>query len=143
MAGIRESFVVEVPRAHVFAYINDYANVPKYMFGVSRFEPTTEQTSGLGAVFDSAMTIGPKTFGSTVEITEWEQDEVIRLESIAGFSVTTVWRFADDGDATVLDAEFDYRLPGGLGGRALKAIIEPFVGQAIKQTKENLRTQLG
>ncbi|EGD56970.1 SRPBCC family protein [Gordonia neofelifaecis] len=140
MPGVRQTVTTEAPRDRVFAYVDDYRHVPSWMFGVTKFTPVTEQTSGLGATYEASMKIGPKNLKSTLRVTEWVENETVVLTSIAGFDVQTGWRFADGDDGrTVVDAYFDYRLPGGLAGRALGAIIEPVVGQAVKQTESALR----
>ncbi|MGV9824081.1 MULTISPECIES: SRPBCC family protein [unclassified Gordonia (in: high G+C Gram-positive bacteria)] len=143
MPGTRHSFVVDASREDAFAYVNDYTNVPHYLFGVSGFEPITEQTFGLGSQFEAQLNVGPKTLSSTLETTEWVENEVLKLESIAGFPITNIWHFADAESGTSIDLEIDYRLPGGLTGRALKAILEPFVGQLTKHVESKLREQLG
>ncbi|WP_431815892.1 SRPBCC family protein [Gordonia jacobaea] len=142
MPGVSHSAVIDVPRQRVFDYVNDYNNVPGYMFGITRFDPTTDHTSGLGATFNAEMSVGPKVFKSTVETKEWVDGELIALVSVDGFPANTTWRFADADGGTKVEVEFQYKLPGGLSGRALGAILEPFVGQAIKQTDNNLRSQL-
>lgn len=141
MPGVRHEVTTASPRAQVFAYVDDYRNVPEWMFGVTEFTAVTEQTSGLGATYEACMKIGPKNLKSTLRVTEWVENEVLVLTSIAGFDVQTGWRFADGDDgATVVDVNFDYTLPGGLAGRALGAIIEPVVGQAVRQTEAALRS---
>jgi len=142
MPGVSHTATIDVPRQTVLDYVNTYANVPQYMFGITRFDPVTEHTSGLGATFAAEMNVGPKTLKSTVETQEWVEGELIRLVSVDGFPANTTWRFADTEGGTEVQVEFEYKLPGGLGGRALGAILEPFVGQAIKQTDGNLRSQL-
>ncbi|ALG86908.1 SRPBCC family protein [Gordonia phthalatica] len=139
MPGVRQTVTTGAPREHVFAYVDDYRNVPDWMFGVTKFTPITEQTSGLGATYDAIMKIGPKNLKSTLKVTEWVENEVVVLSSIDGFDVETGWRFSSDGDQTLVDVNFDYNLPGGLAGRALGALIEPVVGQAVKQTEQALR----
>ena len=53
------------------------------------------------------------------------------------------WEFTPDADgASHLAVEFTYDLPGGLAGRALGKIVEPFAVQAVKNTEANLRKQL-
>ena len=49
MPGVSHTATIDVPRQTVFEYVNTYANVPHYMFGITRFDPVTEHTSGLGA----------------------------------------------------------------------------------------------
>ncbi|MEE4024199.1 SRPBCC family protein [Gordonia sp. PKS22-38] len=142
MATIRHRSAVAVSRDRVFAYVNDYRNVPKFFFGVSRFEPVTDATDGVGSRFTTTLKVGPKTLSSTVETVEWVENEVIRLESVEGFSANTTWRFTDKDGGTEVDVDFDYTLPGGIAGRALGGIIEPFAGQAVRQTDKNLTEQV-
>src|SRR5262249_26331388 len=81
MGHINRTAVAKVPVGTGFAYVDDYRNVPGWMFGVTRFEPVGNQNQGLGATFDTTMQLGPKALHSRVRITEWEQDRLIRLES--------------------------------------------------------------
>ncbi len=61
---VRHRAKIDRPRERVFDYIDGYQNVPEYLLGVTRFEPTTEKTSGLGAKFAVSMDVGPKTLKS-------------------------------------------------------------------------------
>lgn len=143
MSVVRHSSTIEVPRERVFTYINDYQNVPEYMFGVHSFAPRTDVTSGKGSVFDVELKAGPKSLESTVETTDWIENELIELKAIEGFVANTTWRFADAGDgSTRVDAEFEYVLSGGLAGRVLGAIMDPFAAQAVKHTEAKLRSAL-
>ncbi|MBH0119585.1 SRPBCC family protein [Rhodococcus sp. HM1] len=143
MFHVRHSAVAAVPLDIAFAYVDDHRTVPEWMFGVSRFEPVGAQVSGLGAVFDAAMQIGPKSLDTRLEVVEWERDRIIVLNSVAGFRTSSSWTFTDLGDSSRLDVDFGYELPGGLAGRALGMLIEPVVGTAVRQTEQALRTRLG
>ncbi len=139
MARIDRQTTTTAPRERAFGHVNDYQTVPNWMFGVTKFEPLTEQTSGIGSEFAATMKIGPKALHSTLRTAEWIENELIRLESIDGISAGTTWRFSDLPEGgTGVDVEFVYELPGGLAGRALAAIIEPVVGQAIRSTETAL-----
>ncbi|MGB3696642.1 MAG: SRPBCC family protein [Gordonia sp. (in: high G+C Gram-positive bacteria)] len=141
MGEVTHEAVVNGPRDQVFAYVNDYANVPEYFFGVSRFTPTTDRTEGLGAVFETALKVGPKELKSTVECTGWVENELIQLESISGFGADSTWTFADGEQAgtTVLTVRFGYTLPGGLAGKVLGGLIGPFAEQAVRHTESRVR----
>ncbi|MFM1722970.1 MULTISPECIES: SRPBCC family protein [Rhodococcus] len=143
MIHVRHKAVAVVPVGLAFAHIDDYRNVPDWMFGISRFDPIGTLDQGLGATYDATMQLGPKALKSTVEITEWEQDRLITLSSVAGFGNRSRWMFAPVGDnRTELSVDFGYELPGGLAGKAMGKLIEPFVVTAIKQTEANLRKQI-
>ena len=140
---INRSAIASTSREAAFAYLDDYRNVPKWMFGITRFEPRTEATSGLGATYDATMQIGPKALTSVVHVTEWFPDERLTLESVEGLSNSSTWSLADTPDGqTRLDVVFRYSLPGGMAGKLLGAVVEPVVGQAIRHTESALRSQL-
>ena len=143
MGHIHRIAATTAPVAAGFAYVDDYRNVPDWMFGVTRFEPVGDQSQGLGSVFDVTMQLGPKALHSRVRITEWEQDRLIVLDSIGGISSSSSWQFAPTpSGGCELSVDFDYTLPGGLLGKALAKIVEPIVGTAIAQTESTLRRRV-
>jgi uncharacterized membrane protein len=143
MGTIHITAIAKVPVHAGFAYVDDYKNVPAWMFGVTRFEPVGEQTQGLGATFDATMQLGPKALNSRVTITEWERDRLITLASVDGISNSSTWRFAPaSDDSTEMTVDFEYSLPGGLAGKVLAKIVEPIVGTAIKHTESTLRRRV-
>lgn len=140
MGLIQISAVAKVPVDVAFAFVDDYHNVPDWMFGVTKFEPLGAQVSGLGAEFDAVMQLGPKAMKSKIRATEWVQDEVITLKSYEGMSNSSTWRFrAVDDEHTELSVDFGYEFPGGLAGKALAKLVEPAIQIAIRHTEQNLR----
>lgn len=126
-----------------FAYVNDYRNLPKFLHGLERFTPVGAKDEGLGAVFDGRMKLGPASLTSRIEITRWEENAVIGVTSIKGFDVSSTFVFHPRADALcTIDAIVDYRVPGGLAGKALGRTIEPFVKLAVKHTTDNLVAQI-
>lgn len=143
MPVIEHAAVAHTTRERAFAYVDDYRTVPQWMFGIRSFEPVGDITRGLGATYAAEMQIGPKTLRSMLRVTEWIENETLTLSSVEGFSTTSTWSFADTDDGgTRLDVEFAYTFPGGLAGRALGALVEPVVGQAIRYTETTLRREL-
>ena len=143
MTTIHHTASASVPLSTAFAHFADYRTVPQWFFGISKFVPQGEKDYGLGATYDSAVKIGPKEIGSVVRVTEFEEDRLITLTSIAGFKTTSRWTFSAAGDnGTELAVEFTYELPGGLAGKALGMIIEPFAVQAVKASEAALRRDL-
>ncbi|MCP2298421.1 Polyketide cyclase / dehydrase and lipid transport [Nocardia amikacinitolerans] len=143
MGHVEHSATGEAPVDFVFEYVADYRNVPKWMFGVGHFTPVGEQTSGVGAVFDTALHLGPTTLHMRAEITEWEDGAKVSLHAIKGIEGTVRWSFAAiDQSTTEIGVVVDYRVPGGFAGRALDKIIQAFVGPAIRHTEKSLRDQV-
>jgi uncharacterized membrane protein len=143
MPVIDHTATANTPRSKAFAYVDDYRTVPKWMFGIRSFRPVGDVNRGLGATYAAEMQIGPKTLRSTLRVTEWIEGTSLTLSSVEGFSTTSTWSFADTEDGgTQLRVRFEYAFPGGLAGRALGAVVEPVVGQAIRYTETSLRKQL-
>ncbi|WP_431963058.1 SRPBCC family protein [Nocardia sp. bgisy134] len=143
MGHLEHSATGRAPVDFAFAYVADYRNVPKWLFGIRHYTPVGEQTSGAGAVFDTTVQLGPTTLNLRVEIVEWEDGAKISLHAIKGIEGTVRWGFESVGeDSTKIDVVVDYRVPGGLAGRALDKIIQAFVGPAIRHTEKSLREQI-
>ncbi|WP_039794195.1 SRPBCC family protein [Nocardia araoensis] len=126
-----------------FAYVNDYRNLARFLYGIQSFTPVGEQTEGVGATFDGHMKLGPASLKSRIRVVRWEKNFAIGVESIKGFDVESTFLFHAKGDRLcTVDAIVDYRIPGGLAGRALGKTIEPFVKIAVQHTAHNLVTQI-
>ncbi|MEV0031166.1 SRPBCC family protein [Nocardia sp. NPDC050793] len=143
MGRVEHSGIGEAPVDFAFDYVADYRTVPKWMFGVRHFTPVGAQTSGVGAVFDTAVHLGPTTLKLRAEIIEWEDGAKLSLHAIKGIEGTVRWSFEAVGErSTKIGVVVDYRVPGGLAGRALDKIIQAFVGPAIRHTENSLREQV-
>lgn len=142
MGQINISATAAVPLSVAFAYVDDYRYVPEWMFGISKFSPITAQESGLGAEYDTVMNLGPKALRSKVRVTDWAEDTVIELTSYEGMVNSSRWEFRAVDDAhTELTVDFRYEFGGGLAGKALAKIVEPLVGEAMRQTEKDLRAK--
>lgn len=143
MARIQNHSVVAVPAEFAFGYTADFRNAATWMFGITRLEVVGDIELGLGAVYEGSIKLGPKTLHSTTEVTVFEPGHAVGTESTAGFVNRSTWRFQALGDnRTEILADLEYELPGGLAGRALGRVIEPFVHVAVKHSDEALSRQL-
>ena len=140
MIDIHHEGIAEAPVATTFAYVDDYRNTPKWMFGLSRFDPVTDQLSGLGATYDGTFAVKPIKLHSSIRITGWEQDKLIALESYEGFEIKSTWNFESLGpEQSKVIVDFSYELPGGLAGRAMGRVLEPIVLLSIRHSDHALR----
>lgn len=129
----------QAPLDVAFAYTANYRNVPEWLYGISKFEPVGEKDYGLGAVFDGSMNLGA-TLNSRIEVNEFEENRLIGFDSIKGFKNSSRWTFtALDANRSQVVAEVSYELPGGIAGRALGKVIEPFVKIAVKHSSAALQ----
>ncbi|MEV0249836.1 SRPBCC family protein [Nocardia sp. NPDC050712] len=126
-----------------FSYMNDYRNLTEFLYGIQSFTPVGTQVEGVGAAFDAHVKLGPASLKSRVEVNKWEENAAIGITTIKGFEIHATFRFQPKGaDACTVDALVDYRVPGGLAGKALGRTIEPFVKVAVKHTTDNLIKQI-
>ena len=128
------------PLDKVFAYVTDYRNIPDWLYGISSFVPTTELDRGLGATFDGSIHLGV-TLHSTIETTKFEEGRMFEFDSVKGFRNWSTWTFDEvDADTTRISADVYYELPGGIAGKAIGKVIEPFVKLAVRHSSEHLAT---
>ncbi|MCW2494113.1 SRPBCC family protein [Jatrophihabitans sp.] len=143
MIHIHHESSADAPVSVAFAYVDDASHTVDWLFGLSKFEPNTEQLSGLGATFDGTFSLKPIKIHSRVRVTGWEQDRLIALESYQGFQLKTEWHFSPVTDTTShIVVDFYYELPGGLAGRAMGRAMEPVVALSIRHSDESLRKQI-
>lgn len=143
MGHVEHSATCAAPVGFAFTYVADYRNVPTWMFGIRHFTPAGEQTSGVGAVFDTALHLGPTTLHLRADTTEWVDGSRVTMRAIKGIEGTIRWDFQSLGeDVTKVSATADYRVPGGLAGRALDRVIQAFIGPAIRHTEKQLREKI-
>jgi uncharacterized membrane protein len=143
MVDIHHQGACEAPVDVAFAYLDDYHNATKWMFGLAKFEPVGAKDQGVGAEFHGTFQVRPVKLSSTIKVTGWEQDKVIAFESIKGFRNWSTWTFRADGPTrTVIEVVFSYELPGGLAGRALGKALEPIVAVSVRHSDEALRREI-
>lgn len=139
---VEESVEIAAPVSVVFAYVDDYTTTRDWMYGLHRIEPVTEQTHGVGAMYDGVMKLGV-SLTSRIRCTAWEQDRLLEMTSVSGIRNTQRWTFTDLGDGrTRVDAWISYTLPGGPAGRAIAAAVKPVIGVAVRHTSEALARNL-
>ena len=144
MVEIRHEGRCAAPVEVAFAYVDDIRNAPRWLWGLASLEPVGAQQRGLGAVFEGLYQVKPVKLRTTIEVTEWAENEVIAFESIKGFSTRSTWRFHDDGPArSTISVRLVYDLPGGLAGKALGRALEPIVATSVRRSDAELRSQIG
>jgi len=140
MPHIHHEGQAEAPVNVLFDYVDDASNTVDWLFGLTKFDPTTDQLSGLGATYDGTFSVKPIKLHSSVRVTEWEKDKVIAIESYKGFDIKTMWHFSSTGPETSqVVVDFYYELPGGLAGRAMGKAMEPIVALSIRHSDHSLR----
>lgn len=142
MGRIHVEEVVAARPDVVFDYVDDHRNAVDYVAGLTKWAPVGSLSHGLGAVFEAAMSVGPTTWGSTLEITQWEQNRLIGWVPRKGFQQTGTWTFAPEGTGTRVSFDVEYTLPGGIAGRIAGAAAEPVVRANLAKTVRTLKERV-
>ncbi|GAC1576086.1 MAG: hypothetical protein NVS3B24_05460 [Candidatus Dormibacteria bacterium] len=112
MSTAEVTVTIKAPIRAVFDFVDEPSNTPRFMRGISRYEPLGKKRTGKGAVYGSTAVIAGRDFDVELEVTEWKRDELLVAVSRKGAKTRGAWRFEefDDGttDATLT---YDYDLP--------------------------------
>lgn len=135
---VEHSVEIAAPVSTVFAYVDDHTKTRDWMYGLTKIEPVTERTRGVGTQYDGVMKVGVP-LKARIECTAWKQDEVLELTSVKGIETTQRWTFTALGDdRTRVHAHITFTLPGGPAGKAIASAVKPVVGVAVKHSSEAL-----
>lgn len=143
MGHVEHTAICAAPVDFAFAYTSDYRNVPKWMLGIDKLDPVGDQTRGVGAVFETAVDLGPKGLQLRMEVVDWVDNEAVAFTITKALDADLVWRFesTDDGE-TRISAVTTYTIPGRLAGRMLDPIIQAFARAAVRHADKQLRAQI-
>jgi len=103
---------IKAPVDTVFAFVDEPSNTPRYMRGISRYDPVGPRRTGKGAIYASTAVIVGRDFDVELEVTAWKRNEMLKAVSRKGPRTRGTWHFkaVEDGatDATLL---YEYDLP--------------------------------
>lgn len=143
MTKIKVEKVIVAPQQFVFDFISDFTNASQWVFGISKLDIVGEPKSGLGTVIDASIKLGPKTLHSVIELVDYQPPIAARTGHVSGFIFRSEWNFENiDDKSTRVIADLEYELPGGLAGRALGKVIEPFIAIAIHHSEATLSNRV-
>lgn len=133
---------VNAPADVAFAYISDYTTTADWLYGLAEFKPLTENTRGLGAKFDGTIKLGA-SLQSLLEVVEFEEGRLMKLDSYKGIKNASRWEVTPTGEGSCkVSATWDYDLGGGIAGKALGKVVEPFVKIAAGASTKALKEQI-
>jgi len=109
---VEVTVTIKGPVEKVFDFVNEPSNTPRFMRGISRYDPVGRKRTGKGAIYASTAVIAGRDFDVELEVTVWKENEMLVAVSRKGPKTRGTWRFEefDDGttDATLL---YEYDLP--------------------------------
>lgn len=119
---------IEAAPAALFGCVAAYAVAPLFIDGLQRLSPLGPTTVGEGARFDAVMRVGPSTFRTIVEITEYEENRRVTWSAASGQSQAVTFELEPTDGSTSVVLEVTYRRPSGLAG----ALIAPVVDETVR-----------
>jgi len=140
---VRVSGQYHAAPATLFACVADYQVAPLFIDGLERLSPLTEVTSEEGARFEAVMRVGPKTFRTTVEITEYDPDHLVTWASAGGQQQHLTFKLVPDGESTKVLLEVSYERLSGFTGVLMAPVVEETVRAHAHGALRKLRRHVG
>lgn len=143
MKTVRRSLLIEKPPSEVFDLIDDTDRYPEFFVGMTRWQPRSENKSGVGARFRVLMKVGSIEAGGTVRVTEWTRPESIAWVYEEGIHQHGRWELQPRDAGTEVTLEVGFDLSGGPVGRLVEQIAGRIVGRNLTATLLAARRLLG
>jgi uncharacterized membrane protein len=133
---------VDAPARDCFAYVANHRNATRFMLGIKRYEPLTEQASGMGARFLAVVEVAGRKLEAEMEITDWVDGEKMTSRSRRGPKTEGGWTFDESRDGTTaITLSYAYEVPGVfrlLPGRVVTGIVEGGLRLSLQRLKKEI-----
>src|SRR5579884_3406829 len=104
---------VAAPIETVWEMVSDPVRILTFMSGVTRWEPASDQPTGLGARYRMLFRIGSAEVGGLIEIVEWRPPSEMAWTSVTGLDQRGRWRLRpDSGGRTRVELRLAYGVAG-------------------------------
>ncbi|MEX2554645.1 MAG: SRPBCC family protein [Actinomycetota bacterium] len=130
---VQQSIFIDRPPKDVWRLVGDLARYPEFFAGITKWDPKSEERSGVGARYRVLMQVGSIQAGGTLHVTEWEENRGIAWESETGIGMTGRTEIEPERAGTRVRLEIDFTLPG-LGGWLVERIAGRIVGRNLWAT---------
>ncbi len=132
---------VAAPIETVWSMVSDPVRVLTFMSGVTRWEPASEQHTGLGARYRMLLRVGSAEVGGLIEVVEWDEPHELAWTSVTGVDQRGRWRLRETpAGQTRVEIRLAYGVAGsGLSGWLAERIAAPAVSRHLRQSLEQLR----
>jgi uncharacterized membrane protein len=138
---------VEVKTApeRAFDYFADYRHVAAVLEGVSRWEPLSEKTKGVGARYNVEMLAFGVPLRNVLRLNRWRRPEEIGWVSESGLiKQEGGFTFTGIPKGVRIELRIAYEPPGSIVGAAVAHRVDGTVrrrlGRALKRIRETLET---
>ena len=137
--------VVATTPARAFDYFADYRHVPLVLDGVTRWEPISAKSEGVGARYDVEMVTLGFPLKNVLRLNRWRRPEVIGWESESGLiKQEGGFRFVPLDGGVRIELRIAYEPPGwALGAavaRSMDGMVRARLHRALEKIKHTLET---
>jgi carbon monoxide dehydrogenase subunit G len=145
---VRVAAEIEVgaPPEAVWAFVDDPARYLHFMSGVTRWEVTGSQATGLGARFRMLMHVGSAEVGGLVEVVEHDPPCDMAWVSVVGIDQRGRWRLRTHPSRpgrTRVELRLSYGVAGsGLFGWIAEQVAAPTVRGHLRRSLQQLKRQV-
>ena len=123
---VHQSIVIARPPKEVWRLLGDLARYPEFSAGITKWDPKSEERTGIGARYRVLMQIGSIQAGGTLRVTEWEENRTIAWESESGIQMAGRTEIEPEGAGTRVHFEITFTLPGPAGW-----LVERIAGRIV------------
>lgn len=106
----------------VFELVGDPTRYPDFLVGMTKWQPLSDPSTGVGARYRTLMKVGAVEVGGVVEVTRWEEPVCIEWSAHQGVRQSGRWLLAPVDGSTELRLEIDYDIGGGLIGKLVERL---------------------
>ena len=140
MRTIEVTETIAATARECFDFVAEPANIPRFMFGVKRYEPLGSRVRGPGARFGAVVTLAGRDLDAVLEITSWSEGERMVATSVSGPRTRGSWTFQEHDDGTTdVTLTQEYELPGIfrlLPQAPIDAGVRRELGRSLERLKE-------
>ena len=137
---------MQASREEVWELIGDPAGWPRFMPGITRFDPEGGSDDGdlrVGLRFSMRMHVGSADVGGLIEVVECDPPADLAWTSITGIDQRGRWRLRETSEgATRVILRLSYGVPGGLLGLLTDRLAAGEVRQNLRASLEHLKAKL-
>ena len=131
MSRISVTRNIQAPKAEVFETVSKIENFSKAVPDIVEVEFLSEARSGVGARFRETRLMGKRKASTVLEVTEYEENERIRLASDAGGTIwDSVFTVREEGDQTALELTMEAR-PYKLLAKLMMPLMKGILNKAL------------
>ena len=143
MSRIVVSIEIKRPRAEVWADVRDIASHVHWMADAAEIRFVSDQTEGVGTIFECDTRVGPLSTTDVMEITAWEEGRVMGVRHRGLVTGEGAFTLLEHGaDLTEFRWEEELSFPWWLGGRIVATAASPILRAIWKRNLTKLRQRL-